>query len=77
MAILFDFKCDACDHQDEDWADHGDQVLVCPACEELAYKRTYKTFGIIQDTLGDASNSWASTVSQRRTYGEGRAYNDN
>ena len=74
---LFDFRCSACQHTDEVWADDPKVKLDCPECGTVeAYERVYLSFAILQTNPKDSSNSWGSAKGKRRkTYGDGMANN--
>lgn len=74
--MTWDYACEACQHIEEVFIDHQNP-MDCPACEAAGtFKKTLRTFSIIQrNATKDSSNSWGSRQSKRTSYGKDRAVN--
>jgi predicted nucleic acid-binding Zn ribbon protein len=74
--MTWDYACEACQYIEEVFINHQDP-MDCPACEAVgAFKKTLRTFSIIQrEATKDSSNSWSSLKGKRTTYGKNRAVN--
>lgn len=73
--MTWDYRCDDCDHIEEVFINHQDP-MDCPACEAAGtFKKTIRTFSILQrDAMKDSSNSWVGK-GPRTAYGKNKAVN--